>query len=275
MSAPRVVVAGPFDDLRSSHVRLLHEASKLGPVRVLLWSDEAIRRQLGQPPKFPSAERRYLLESIRFVEGLEVSGPSVDADAVPEIPGWKTDLWVLGPESANPARQEACLRKGVDFRVLTTEQLAGFPSPEEDRPEPPGADRRVIVTGCFDWLHSGHVRFFEEVSRIGHLYVVVGHDANIRLLKGEGHPHLPAVERRYLVGAIRFVRSALISSGDGWLDAEPEIARIRPHVYAVNEDGDRPEKRRFCAEHGIEYRVLKRIPRPGLPARSSTDLRGF
>jgi cytidyltransferase-like protein len=275
VSAPRVVLGGPFDDLRSSHVRLLHEASRLGVVRVLLWSDEAIRRQLGRPPKFPAAERRYLLESIRFVQGLEVSGPSVDPDVVPEIPGWRPDIWVLDPESSARAREEALRCQDIHFRILTRRQLAGFPVPEGDVAEPPADGRRVIVSGCFDWLHSGHVRFFEEVSRIGDLYVVVGHDDNIRLLKGGGHPHLPAVERRYLVGSIRYVHRALISSGHGWLDAEPEIARIRPHVYAVNEDGDRPEKRRFCAEHGIEYRVLKRIPRPGLPARSSTELRGF
>lgn len=275
MTGPRVVVAGPFDDLRSSDVRLLHEASELGPVRVLLWSDEAIRRQLGRSPKFPAAERRYLVESIRFVEGLEVSKPSIDPDAVPEIPGWHPDIWAQDPESANRARQEACLRAGVESRVLTPQQLAGFPVSDEKIPEASAARRRVIVSGCFDWLHSGHVRFFEEVSQIGDLYVVVGHDENIRLLKGEGHPYLSAEERRYLVGSIRYVRTALISSGHGWLDAEPEIERVHPHVYAVNEDGDRPEKRRFCAEHGIEYRVLKRTPRPGLPARSSSELRGF
>ena len=49
----------------------------------------------------------------------------------------------------------------------------------------------MIVTGCYDWFHSGHVRFFEEVSELGDLYVVVGNDANIRLLKGEGHPLFP------------------------------------------------------------------------------------
>jgi hypothetical protein len=59
------------------------------------------------------------------------------------------------------------------------------------------------------------------------------------------------------------------------MDAEPEIAQIRPHIYAVNEDGDKPEKRAFCAEHGLEYVVLKRTPKEGLPRRSSTDLRGF
>jgi glycerol-3-phosphate cytidylyltransferase-like family protein len=107
------------------------------------------------------------------------------------------------------------------------------------------------------------------------LYVVVGHDANIRLLKGEGRPLFPEEERRYVVGSIRFVKQALVSTGHGWLDAEPEIQDIKPDIYAVNEDGDVPEKRDYCARHGLEYLVLQRAPAPGLPKRSSTDLRGF
>jgi glycerol-3-phosphate cytidylyltransferase-like family protein len=119
------------------------------------------------------------------------------------------------------------------------------------------------------------VRFFEECSQLGDLYVVAGNDANVRLLKGEGHPLFPQDERRYVVGSCRYVKQALITSGMGWMDAEPEIALVRPHIYAVNEDGDKPEKRAFCEAHGIEYVVLKRAPKEGLPSRSSTDLRGF
>jgi hypothetical protein len=59
------------------------------------------------------------------------------------------------------------------------------------------------------------------------------------------------------------------------MDAAPEIALIKPDIYAVNEDGDKPEKREFCREHSIQYLVLKRLPKPGLPARNSTKLRGF
>jgi glycerol-3-phosphate cytidylyltransferase-like family protein len=104
---------------------------------------------------------------------------------------------------------------------------------------------------------------------------VVGHDANVRLLKGEGHPLFPQDERRYMVGAVRHVRQALVSTGSGWMDAEPEVERIRPDIYVVNEDGDKPEKRQFCAAHGLEYVVLKRLPKAGLPRRESTFLRGF
>jgi cytidyltransferase-like protein len=152
------------------------------------------------------------------------------------------------------------------------EELLGFP----EFPATPGNGRKkIIATGCYDWFHSGHVRFFEEVSALGDLYVTVGHDANIRLLKGEGHPLLPEDERRYMVGAVKFVTQALVSTGDGWLDAEPEIRRLKVDAYAVNEDGDKGGKREYCAQNALEYIVLKRTPAPGLPARSSTDLRGF
>jgi cytidyltransferase-like protein len=136
-------------------------------------------------------------------------------------------------------------------------------------------NKKVLVTGCYDWLHTGHVRFFEEVSEYGDVYAVVGHDANIELLKGAGHPQFRQDERCYMVQSLRYVKQALISTGNGWLDAEPEIQRIKPDIYAVNEDGDKEEKRKYCQEHEIEYLVLKRVPKAGLPRRQSTTLRGF
>ena len=56
---------------------------------------------------------------------------------------------------------------------------------------------------------------------------------------------------------------------------DPEIRRIKPDIYIVNEDGDKGGKREYCEKLGIEYLVLKRAPAPGLPKRTSTDLRGF
>ena len=182
--------------------------------------------------------------------------------------------WVVDEADDNEAKRAFCRASGLQYRVLRQQDLLGLPDCSDELPAA-SLRPRVIVTGCFDWFHSGHVRFFEEVSELGDLYVVVGHDANIRLLKGEGHPLFPEQQRRYLVQSVRYVTQALISTGQGWLDAEPEIRRIRPQIYAVNEDGDRPEKRQYCQAHGIEYRVLKRLPKEGLPRRQSTDLRGF
>ena len=105
--------------------------------------------------------------------------------------------------------------------------------------------------------------------------MVVGNDETVRLLKGAGHPLFSQNERRYMVQAIRHVTQALVSTGWDWLDYAPQVDRVRPDMFAVNEDGDRPEKRQLCREKGIEYVVLKRKPKDGLPRRESTKLRGF
>ena len=135
--------------------------------------------------------------------------------------------------------------------------------------------RFSLVKNIHDWFHSGHVRFAEEASAYGDLYICLGSDANVRLLKGEGHLLLSEQERRYVFGSIKFVKHAFITTGSGWVDADPEIRRLQPDIYVVNEDGDRGGKREYCQKLGIEYLVLKRTPALGLPQRSSTDLRGF
>jgi cytidyltransferase-like protein len=270
-----VTVTGSFDNLRSRHVRFLEEAAKWGSLHVGLWSDDAVQARDGAPPKFPERERLYLLQSLRFVDSVTLLHGTSDADALPMPPGAQTRVWVRNEESDSPANRAYAQARRIDYRVIRNDELGGFPVPSFVPPDFEAGRKRVIVTGCFDWFHSGHVRFFEEAATLGDLYVIVGHDANIRLLKGDGHPLLSQSERLYMVHAVRYVRQAMISTGHGWMDAEPEIDLIQPHVYVVNADGDKPEKREFCAAHGIEYVVLKRIPKEGLPKRESTVLRGF
>ena len=267
----QVVVSGGFDDLRSTDLRFLEEASKLGEVTVLLWTDEMLREVSGQKPKFPLAERLYLLNAIRYVSNVVQSG--IKADELPDNLDVRPDIWTDYEPFASSAREKYCRRRKLIYRVLTTADLRGFPE-LAPAPSAPGR-KKVVVTGCYDWFHSGHVRFFEEVGAYGDLYVIVGHDANIRLLKGDGHPLLPQAERRYAVGSVKYVKQALISSGDGWLDADPEIQKLKPDIYAVNQEGDKGGKREYCQKNGIEYLVLRRVPAPGLPNRSSTNLRGF
>lgn len=270
-----ILVMGSFDNLRSPQVRFLDAAAQLGDVHLLLLGDEAARAVDGKPPVFPQEERRYLLEALRFVSRVTLA-PELPADgSLPRLSGLAPRAWAVPQGEDTPRRRAYCREAGIQLAVITGEQVQGFPARRFDALQDPTGRRKVVVTGCYDWLHSGHVRFFEEVSQLGDLYVIVGNDANVRLLKGEGHPLFSQDERRYMVQAVRFVHAALITSGMGWMDAEPEIEQLKPDIYAVNEDGDKPEKRAFCARHGLEYVVLKRVPRPGLPRRESTHLRGF
>jgi cytidyltransferase-like protein len=274
MKPGQVVVTGAFDDLQARQIRFLEVASKLGDVTVLLWSDELAEKLEGRRPKFPEAERRYCLEAIRFVRDVQMVNEQASADTLPEMSGFNPGAWVMREDERNTARETFCRSHGPDCRVIAEAQLAGFPEPAGGAVETAGR-KKVVVTGCFDWFHSGHVRFCEEAAGLGDLYVIVGSDANVRLLKGEGHPMFSQEQRRYVMGAIRHVKQASISTGSGWLDADPEIRRLQPDVFAVNEDGDKGGKREYCAKLGMEYVVLKRAPAPGLAARTSTDLRGF
>ena len=267
----QVVVSGGFDDIKSRDLRFLEEAAKLGELTVLVWPDATLQKLTGQAPKFPLGERLYFLNAVRYVSRVFEAGGWASSDTLPK--NLRADIWADVETTASSVREEFAAENKIAYRVFRADELKGFP---ELAPVPAVPDRKkVVATGSYDWFHSGHVRFCEEVAGYGDLYVVVGHDANIRLLKGEGHPLLTQAERRYVVGSIKYVKQVLISSGDGWLDADPEIQRLKPDIYAVNEDGDKGGKAKYCKKNGIQYLVLKRTPAPGLPQRSSTDLRGF
>ncbi|MDF1513705.1 MAG: adenylyltransferase/cytidyltransferase family protein [Anaerolineae bacterium] len=269
------VVSGSFDDVRSHHLRFLEEAAKFGRLTVLLWSDEMVEKAQGHPPQFSLDEREYMVQAVRYVSQIEIVHGSLDPDTVPLTDSRRWNIWIVDETASNARKQAFCAVNGLSYHVVSAADTAGFPQPSARQLQSTPGKKKVIVTGCYDWLHSGHVRFFEEASAYGDLYVAVGNDANVRYLKGEGHPMFTQEERRYVVQAIRYVKQATITLGMGWMDAESNIEIIKPDIYLVNEDGDKPEKAQFCAEHNLEYVVLKRIPKEGLIPRSSTRLRGF
>ena len=129
--------------------------------------------------------------------------------------------------------------------------------------------KKVLVSGCFDLLHGGHIAFFKTAASYGDLYVSVGRDNNLYTLKGK-KPYFSEEERLYIVKSIRYVSEAFLASGSGMLDFEPDLKRIKPDIFLVNYDGSTPEKEKLCRQLGIEYIVLERIPEPGLPTRSSS-----
>ena len=270
----RIVVHGGFDDIRSLDVRFLQEAARFGLLYVLLWNDESLCAAIGRDPKFPESERLYFLQAIRYIHKVRLVKQPLGSYEFPSVKDVHPHEWIVRQDNDTPAIRTFCKKTGLKYRILSNANLEGIPSISGTE-QNGTSGKKVLVTGCYDWFHSGHVRFFEEVSELGDLYVTVGHDANVRALKGEGHPMFSQEVRRYMVASIRYVTQAFISTGQGWLDAEPELKRLKPDIYAVNEDGDKPEKRRYCREHGIEYVVLKRLPKAGLPKRESTVMRGF
>ena len=129
--------------------------------------------------------------------------------------------------------------------------------------------KKVFVSGCYDLLHGGHIAFFKTTSAYGDLFVSIGRDENLLLLKGK-RPVFSEDERLYIVKSIRYVHDAFLATGKGMLDFEPDLKIIKPDIFIVNREGHTPEKENLCKKMGIEYVILDRIPEPGLPARSSS-----
>lgn len=132
--------------------------------------------------------------------------------------------------------------------------------------------KKVLVSGCFDVLHSGHIAFFEEAAQYGDLYVSVGSDANVKALKNRDTLYTEE-ERLYMVAALRVVKGAYIATGMGKIDFLDVIKDVQPDIFFVNSDGDSPEKRQVIENLGIQYIVSERRPKPGLPERSTTSIR--
>ena len=131
---------------------------------------------------------------------------------------------------------------------------------------------KVFVSGCYDLLHSGHIEFFRQAAAYGDLYVGIGSDATIVEYKHH-KPMFPEDERLFMVKAVRYVKDAYVNQGRGVIDFLPTLDLVQPDYFVVNADGGSDEKRRICAERGIQYVELQRTPHEGLEARSSTSLK--
>ena len=132
--------------------------------------------------------------------------------------------------------------------------------------------KKVFVSGCFDMLHSGHIRFLEEAATYGEVHIGLGSDQTVMDLKGRAPVHTQS-ERKYMLAALRHVTSCRINRGAGILDFLAELDEVAPDIFIVNEDGNTPAKAELCRQRGLRYVVLKRVPHADLPARSTTSLR--
>jgi len=147
---------------------------------------------------------------------------------------------------------------------------------EDDRPIEEISQKRrktVLVSGCFDLLHSGHIEFFEECEKYGDLTVILGRDDNIFELKNH-KPMYNEKERLFMVQNISCVHRAELSTGRGRYDFKADMIRLKPDLYICNDDASKLDGRYdLCKEVGVEIVVLPRKPHEGLEERSSTSMK--
>ena len=100
-------------------------------------------------------------------------------------------------------------------------------------------ERVVITNGCFDILHSGHVRYLNEAAKLGdRLIVAVNSDASVGRLKGPSRPVVPLASRMELLAALSCVDWVVPFDED---TPERLICALQPDVLVKGGDY-RPEQ---------------------------------
>ncbi len=149
-------------------------------------------------------------------------------------------------------------------RFITQDQLAALGEGYRQ------AGRRLVLTnGCFDLLHTGHVRYLQQARALGDaLLVAVNSDRSVRELKGPTRPLNSEQDRAEVLAALRCVDHVTIFDE---LRVTEVIQKLKPAIYAKGGDYtidtlDASERESLSA-CVAEVKIL-----PLVPARSTTRL---
>jgi rfaE bifunctional protein nucleotidyltransferase chain/domain len=92
----------------------------------------------------------------------------------------------------------------------------------------------VATGGCFDLLHTGHVRLLRQARQLGDaLVVLLNSDASVRALKGSRRPVMRAEDRARVLSALACVDAVVIFD-----DRSPErtLEQLQPDVWVKGGD---------------------------------------
>jgi D-beta-D-heptose 7-phosphate kinase/D-beta-D-heptose 1-phosphate adenosyltransferase len=125
----------------------------------------------------------------------------------------------------------------------------------------------VATGGCFDLLHTGHVRLLRQARQLGDaLVVLLNSDDSVRALKGPSRPVMAADDRARVLAALACVDAVVIFDEHS---PEQTLERLRPDIWVKGGDyaeGDLPEAG-VVRRHGGEVVLL-----PTVAGYSSSNL---
>ena len=92
----------------------------------------------------------------------------------------------------------------------------------------------VFTNGCYDLIHIGHIRCFQECKKLGDVLVVaINSDRSVRSIKGPPRPIIQQEERAEILSALEIVDYITIFDQDDPLEI---ITFIEPDVLVKGGD---------------------------------------
>ena len=89
---------------------------------------------------------------------------------------------------------------------------------------------RVLITGCFDILHPGHLYLMKEGAKMGEVYVIVARDETIKKYKKK-LPTIPENQRLEVVRSIKYVTYATL--GNPLNDYLKKALSLKPDIILL------------------------------------------
>lgn len=120
----------------------------------------------------------------------------------------------------------------------------------------------VLVGGCFDILHPGHVIFLEKAKKIGDwLIVLLESDEKIKKLKGMNRPVHNQQQRAQILKALKFVDEVILLP---YLETEQQydsfVQKINPDIIAATEgDPQNHHKKRSAERVGAKFKCVTKV----------------
>lgn len=136
--------------------------------------------------------------------------------------------------------------------------------------------KKVLVGGCFDVIHFGHVDFLTSAKKLGdYLVVALESDENVRHMKGESRPIHTQSQRKAMLTALKAVdKVILLPPLKTDEDYATLVRSVSPSVIALTE-GDPMEIKKRAHADSIHATVVV-IPKIHTPSTSQlTKLLGL
>ncbi|MBO6170894.1 MAG: adenylyltransferase/cytidyltransferase family protein [Desulfovibrio sp.] len=128
--------------LHHGHIRLLKKAAELGAVVVALTTDEEVEKKKGYKPELSFAERKEILESIKYVDEVVPCRWLIDEDFLDQH---RIDLLVHGDDNSNLVPREKTVifprTEGVSSSELRARVLDSLISINISKDQVRGTDR--------------------------------------------------------------------------------------------------------------------------------------
>lgn len=128
----------------------------------------------------------------------------------------------------------------LDQALIKSSSHKGYVAPSEDElceliAAAKAAGEKVVFTnGCFDLLHSGHVRYLNQAAKLGErLIIAVNSDESVAGLKGDLRPIVPLASRMELLASLSCVDWVIPFAED---TPERLICKLLPDVLVKGGD---------------------------------------